>query len=225
VDDNSLNRQLVQGYFEGTHHVLNFAADGVEGIAQVQSNRPDIILMDLRMPRMDGRAALAEIRKIDGAEILPVVAVTASSLSTDETLLKGLFAGFLRKPFNRTALFRELAGFFPRQVAAAPEGRNGMADSASEEPADWSGLLPTLRKLVAGPWVGVRDGGAINETRSFGQRLTELGRTFKCRPLVKYGETLVEEADNFAVDRMTLQVAEFPALLHSLEEIAGMAPR
>ena len=219
VDDNSVNRELLQGYFHGTHHSLSYASDGLQAVESVRNMLPDIILMDIRMPNMDGRRALEEIRKLPGAEIVPIVAVTASSMMDDEYVLRGLFAGFIRKPFTRLSLFRELSGFIPRisrRPLAAKEATDGAGDASADHPAEsasrWVELAKTLRELEANVWPAVRDGGAINETKQFAHRLAGMGGAAGCAPLVSYAQALLRDADTFAVARALPRVwTTFPS--------------
>jgi signal transduction histidine kinase/CheY-like chemotaxis protein len=223
VDDNSVNRELLEGIFRESHHTLSYAADGLEAVEGVRRQIPDLVLMDIRMPRMNGRAALDEIRKIPGAEVLPIVAVTASAMTDDAYIQRGLFAGFVRKPFTRRALFRELAGYFPRQPTRKPTNGGGPA-ATQDSPAaagkpnviQWTALVDTLRGIESGLWPSVRNGGAINETRDFALRLIEVGRKAGCSPLVNYAESLVQDADTYAVSRMTTRLNAFPALIQSI---------
>ncbi len=115
VDDNETNCQLIAGMFAGSHHRLIFGSSGEEAVAKARELKPDILLLDVRMPGMDGDEALAEIRKTPGLEFLPVIAVTASSLANEENAQKERFSGYVRKPFSKRELFEELADFLPRQ--------------------------------------------------------------------------------------------------------------
>lgn len=232
VDDNSTNRELLEGYFHGTHHTLSFASDGLAAVESVRRELPNLVLMDIRMPKMDGRAALNAIRKIPGAEILPIVAVTASAMTDDEYTLRGLFAGFIRKPFTRGELYQELAAFFPRRAPKEAVNSNGVSVGGSLYGAGFestitesNSLVRALREIESGAWPAVRDGGAINETRDFALRLIEVGRSARCRPLVNYAESLMQEADTYAVSRLTVRLNGFPALIQSIVDNAASAPK
>src|SRR5437764_10079174 len=84
VDDNKVNRYLMMGMFEKTHHRLRFATNGKEALERLGEMKFDVVLLDIRMPVMDGRAALTEIRKRPELESLPVIAVTASSKASED---------------------------------------------------------------------------------------------------------------------------------------------
>jgi signal transduction histidine kinase/CheY-like chemotaxis protein len=115
ADDNETNRTLILGIFENTHHLVRLVSDGQEAVEAIAELRPDVVLMDVRMPVMDGREALEVLRAQPGLEVMPVIAVTASSLASEEATLRRTFDGFVRKPFSRAELFRELAHFIPRR--------------------------------------------------------------------------------------------------------------
>jgi signal transduction histidine kinase/CheY-like chemotaxis protein len=217
VDDNSVNRNLLAGYFEPTHHRVRFASNGAEAVESVRQDRPDLVLMDVRMPKLDGRAALVEIRRIPGAEILPVIAVTASSMSGEEALLRQLFAGYVRKPFTRRTLFDEMAAFLPKRPKEDGE-RSGPAEPTETPHAEWGELVRTLEDLQAGTWPAVKEGGAINEIASFAARLSELGRSAGCPRLASYGEALERDAKAYAVAHIESRLNDFPILVRAIAE-------
>ncbi|PTY05252.1 hypothetical protein DB347_17465 [Opitutaceae bacterium EW11] len=228
VDDNAVNRNLLASTFEGTRHGVRFATNGREAVESVRGGRPDIVLMDIRMPEMDGQTALTEIRKLPGAELLPVIAVTASSIVDDEHRLRGTFAGYLRKPFTRAMLFREMAAFLPRRGSAAAPAASGrtMANDkpAKGRPERWPALLPVLRKIERTQWPGVNESGAIPEVKEFAERLAELGESRDCPPLSEYALTLLADAESYSVHRLEERLSKFPALIQEIERLVGAQP-
>ncbi|HEY1765075.1 MAG TPA: ATP-binding protein [Opitutaceae bacterium] len=222
VDDNSVNRNLLAGYFEPTHHRVRFASNGAEAVESVRRERPDLVLMDVRMPKMDGRAALTEIHKLPGAEILPVIAVTASSMSSEEKELRRVFAGYVRKPFTRRVLYDEMSAFLPKDGRHKNEGSGKTEDGTH---GDWGELVKALEELQSGPWVAAKEGGAISEIISFAAQLEELGRCSGCRRLASYGQTLERDAKAYAVARIESRLNDFPALVRSVaEESTALSP-
>jgi signal transduction histidine kinase/DNA-binding response OmpR family regulator len=223
VDDNPANRDLMAGIFEKTHHRVLFASNGLEAIELLNRARPDLVLLDLRMPVMDGRATLAEIRKQPRLASLPVIAVTASSKSGQETELKRQFSGYVRKPFSRQTLFLALAQFLQRSTQSIhgdlspgeiPVPQVYMP--APARPAQWRELGLELRRQQVAAWPPLRDSLAVNETRAFAHQLLVLGQAAHCVPLVDYAASLTSFADAYSIGKMESQLFAFPALVDSL---------
>ena len=221
VDDNETNCQLVAGMFSGSHHRLFFGSSGEEAVSKARELRPDAILLDIRMPGMDGREALVEIRKIPGLELTPVIAVTASALMREEKDLKDFFSGYVRKPFSRRELFDELAQFIPLQpkdAAVAPAPVAGAVETDAAAAATTAPeLIEYLRKLLTGEWPALADSLAINETKAFAARLERAAQKWGCRQLLAYAQTLAHAAENYAVVSLEIELQQFPALVERLE--------
>jgi signal transduction histidine kinase/FixJ family two-component response regulator len=219
VDDNAANRDLIAGMFEGSHHKLFFGSNGEEAIAKACELKPDIILMDIRMPGVSGHEALAAIRKVIGLELVPVIAVTASALSDEGNSLKEKFSGYIRKPFSKRELFNELSEFLPPCVKNEPGVKAGEAEDAAATPASKE-LLAELRELIIEPWPAVRDSVGINESKMFAQNLGRLGQKFQCRPLEDYAQKLLHDAENYAATDLEKHLGEFSALVEQLDHAA-----
>jgi len=107
VEDNPANMRLVEQLLKTFPDVeLAGAVTAEIGLEMAQENRPDMVLMDINLPGMNGYEALAELKKIDSTRDVPVVAISANALSAD--IQAGLDAGFsdyLTKPINLQAFF------------------------------------------------------------------------------------------------------------------------
>ncbi|NOZ48469.1 MAG: response regulator [Chloroflexi bacterium] len=104
VEDNPDNMTTVRVLLQATYTVLE-AADGRAGIEQARMHKPDLILMDLALPIMDGFAALAAIREDEALRHIPVVAVTATAMKGDrEEILARGFDGYISKPIDAELL-------------------------------------------------------------------------------------------------------------------------
>jgi signal transduction histidine kinase/DNA-binding response OmpR family regulator len=223
ADDNQANCALMAGIFEKTHHRVLFASNGREALAHLERSRPDVVLLDIRMPVMDGRTTLAEIRKQASLASLPVIAVTASSKGDEETELQRRFSGYVRKPFSRHTLFLALAQFL-QPAARVPaleaqslaETAEGLPIPSSEQAAQWQELALELRRQEAAEWPGLRDSLAVNATRTFAHKLFLLGQESHCGSLVAYAAALTTFADAYAIGEMEGQLAAFPKLVESI---------
>jgi CheY-like chemotaxis protein len=115
VDDVASNRDLLRLILEnaGLHAVLE-ARDGNEALLTVSTWRPDVVLMDRRMPGMDGFAATRALRTMEGGQDLRIIMVTASAFEEDR---QGAIAagtdGFISKPFLEQEILQEIRRLFP----------------------------------------------------------------------------------------------------------------
>jgi signal transduction histidine kinase/DNA-binding response OmpR family regulator len=224
VDDNPTNRAYMAGIFEKTHHQVHFANNGQEALECLGKAKPDVVLLDIRMPVMDGRTALAEIRKQPSLASLPVIAVTASSKAGEEMELQRQFSGYIRKPFSRQTLFLALAQFLQRASPGnGPEWQNlgetlrSMPIPSPDQAGQWQKLALELRRREAAEWPALRDSLAVNETRAFAHNLFTLGQAAQCAPLTTYAATLTTFADAYAIGQMERHLAAFPNLIESIE--------
>lgn len=104
VDDVESNRLMLAEYFRGTPHKLLFAVNGQEAVHLATHCRPDCILMDLRMPELDGREATHHLKQNAVTATIPIIIITASSQPYDTADIQPLCQGFLRKPVSRQDL-------------------------------------------------------------------------------------------------------------------------
>ena len=230
ADDNQTNRALMAGIFEGTHHRLLFANNGREVLDQLKAARPDVILLDIRMPVMDGRTTLGEIRKQASLASLPIIAVTASSEPCEDAKLRGQFSAFIRKPFSRHTLFLALAQFLQKASPAKELQRQDPKEAFQSLPAvspalsaQWRKLSLELRRQHLALWPALCDCLAVNETRAFAHQLFLLSETAHCGPLAAYAATLTTFADAYAIGRMEKHLAAFPRLVDSIETASAQA--
>ena len=112
VEDNRLNMKLVRDVLEHAGYTVVEAGTGEDGVALAAARRPDLVLMDLQLPGIDGTEALRRIRRATSGPAVPVVAVTASAMSSDrDAAARAGFDGFLEKPINARALPAQVASF------------------------------------------------------------------------------------------------------------------
>jgi len=106
VDDNPSSRELVKFALEREpEYQINEAADGHDALSQIRQELPDLILMDIQMPEMDGYETLRQIRAHPSCKLVPVVAITAFAMLDDrQKAFEAGFDGYFAKPINIAAL-------------------------------------------------------------------------------------------------------------------------
>jgi two-component system cell cycle response regulator DivK len=101
VDDNEQNRRLARDVLQFAGFRTLEAAGGVEGVAIAVDHRPDLVLMDIRMPDMKGTEAVRKLREDERTAAIRVVALTSSTMKGDrERFLADGFDGYLEKPIR-----------------------------------------------------------------------------------------------------------------------------
>ena len=109
AEDNAVNRELLRELLEVRGYEVAEACDGQEALQMVEQSRPDILLLDLGMPKLDGFGVVRHIRASPGLADLPVLAVTAYAMRGDrEEVLRAGFDGYLSKPIDAAALTKEM---------------------------------------------------------------------------------------------------------------------
>ncbi len=216
VDDNPLNLMLSKSFFDQSHHTINTAENGKDAIDWLENHSPDVVLMDIRMPIMNGRTALIELRKLKNFELLPVIAVTASSMAgEDENELRVSFDGYLRKPYSRAQLLQELSHFIPPYRA---ESFITTAVETGPAPAEWAALVMKLREIERSDWPHVCEALVMSEVKLFATNLISLAKFANCPLLEVFATNIQKKAEVFALDELEKILRGFPSFIQKLED-------
>jgi CheY-like chemotaxis protein len=109
AEDNAVNRELLRELLELRGYTVAEACDGEEALRMIEQTQPDLLLLDIGMPVLDGFAVVRKIRENPRLASLPVVAVTAYAMQGDrEKILNAKFDGYLSKSVNSRSLTEEL---------------------------------------------------------------------------------------------------------------------
>jgi len=140
AEDNAVNRELLRELLEARGYTVLEACDGQEALHMIEQALPELLLLDIGMPVLDGFAVVRRIRENPRLALLPVVAVTAYAMRGDrEKILNSGFDGYLSKPLNPSALTEELDRLLAKsgqpkhsdQARVGQHGRKGRASGAS----------------------------------------------------------------------------------------------
>ncbi|MBU3915466.1 response regulator [bacterium] len=121
VDDIDYNRELLTQYLKNWSFIIEEAVNGKEMLEKAHLSRPDLILLDMKMPIMDGYQAAEILKQDENLKDIPVIAITASALTTDEERIRGLCASYLRKPVSRSDLIKQLMKFITHSIENTTE--------------------------------------------------------------------------------------------------------
>lgn len=112
IEDNEQNRYLATFLLEQHGYKVVSASDGRRGIEMARALKPDLVLLDIQLPGMDGYAVAAALRELETLHATPIVAVTSYAMSGDrEKALAAGCTGYIEKPINPDTFVAEIQRF------------------------------------------------------------------------------------------------------------------
>jgi len=114
VEDNEFNRKIVRDLLKRTKYELIEAHDGEAGVATAIEKKPDLILMDIQLPKISGMEAMRQIRADAATAQTPIIAITSFALSGDDVKAKEAGAtAYLAKPYSPFDLLKAIRSLLP----------------------------------------------------------------------------------------------------------------
>jgi len=187
ADDIGYNRELLTVFFEGYDLTLLEAENGREAIEKVREHHPDLILLDMKMPEMDGYEAATVLKKEDDLKEIPVIALTASAMKQDEEIVKNLCDAYLRKPVSRADLISEVMKFLPHTVT---KKKSVVSETAREESAEGPMIPPPAEEMKI--LYDIAMDGNMREIQEYAAHLEQSDKAY-----IPFARKLCELAQNF----------------------------
>lgn len=221
IDDILANRELVRGYFAHTQHRILTAEEGQEGIRLARTYQPDLILLDLKMPSIDGYDVAKQLKQDPLTKNIPVILFTASH-QTDSAQSGLLYQGFLYKPASRTQLVHLLHNFLPPSLTpSTPEGSGPTPMPSNsllgEQSFNRAELLAQLCQEEETHWATVHKTLKTPDLEDFVNRLQTWAKAYHCQELQLYADTLKDQMDRFDWEKIPHTVSRFPTIRQALE--------
>ena len=234
VEDNNLNRALVREFLENTGLTILEAENGLEGVEAAVKNHPDLILMDISMPVMNGREASRSIRENSEICSTPIIVLTASSSSREAVMTPELaLDGYLSKPVQRSHVINEIKRFLSHRrltesTAETRPRRSGRRESRERSAHSDGSLLAesSLRSLVEclkGEIMEEYDVCAkrrrVARIRAIrGERSADLGKEHEVPDLTNFSIELSAVLASLDVAEMGRKLGEYPRIVDRIEK-------
>jgi len=213
VDDINNNRALIRENFADTALTIIEAENGQQAVELVERHPIDLVLMDLRMPVMDGYQAAAKIK----AEYnMPVIALTASVMTDEYEQLKTKnFDDYLRKPVSRVELFEKLAHFLEHtqiENQAQPEISFTLSE---QELVSLPNVLDSL-SMEMERWEEVKASNDLSDMQQFANNLIQIAEQHQFSLLADYASSLLAKIEVFDIVGIDAELNAFSDLYTSL---------
>ncbi len=121
IEDNFENRILVRRLLQSADYDVVEAENAFQAITQLRSSRPDLILMDINMPDVDGYTLTAKLKSVPGIQHIPIIAITANAMRGDrEKSLRAGCDGYIEKPINIDTFIDQIHFFLEKRTQGFP---------------------------------------------------------------------------------------------------------
>ena len=220
VDDVLENRKLVQASLKDYDIDLIMAENGKEAIELLKNVNVNLILMDLRMPVMDGYEAATILKNDERSRNIPLIALTASVMGKDlEKVSKYGFDGYLRKPVILDDLIEELAKYLKYQAL-----HNDIKEENNNKIIDLEKLKVVVNKLeneFKQEWLNIKDGGDFSLIEEFAIKLNELALKEDIYLLDDYSKELIKNVESFDIEKVDYLMNRYLELIENLKAKLG----
>ncbi|OQY55847.1 MAG: hypothetical protein DRR08_20295 [Candidatus Parabeggiatoa sp. nov. 2] len=221
VDDIESNRHLIKECLSQVNLDVIEAEDGQKALLFINEYRPDLILMDIRMPVMDGYEATQQLKENPSTLDIPVIALTASVTLDDKSKIKTHgFDGYLSKPVNTQGLFNELCRYLKHTEKPAESVTEAATDTVEmpslENIIDLPVLRQTLEEKMLPVWEEISDLVEMDAIEAFAEQLLNLGKKHQAQHLVHYADKLRELAEEFDIEDVERTLAAFPDIVEGM---------
>lgn len=218
VDDTSDNRKYLAGALMKYNLNVLEAADGHQALSICRMEKPQLIITDIRMPKMNGFELLKNIKKIKALKDVPIIAATASVMPDSIGRIKTAnFSGILKKPFQVNELLKELVKHLPFDNLRQPidEGINDLSinDTNIRNVDEFIKKLNFLDTL----FISVKEYQSMDEISSFSNECIAIAEEFRIKPLFKFGNSLQKAIESFDVELILGYIKTYPQLLNKIK--------
>ena len=221
VDDVVSNIEVVENLISAAGINVSSAENGEIALQILNHMHPDLILLDMRMPGMDGYEVAMKIKANPSLSKIPIIAFTASVFSTEKIENSGNFAGILLKPVNRSELFGQLARFLKHKVEDIPDYTGDQKTVSLENiPDDIKSILPqimeALNQRILPKWETIKDQLVLFRIEEFANELKQLAITFNFKFLIDYADKIFSELEIVDLDALKETLNDFPLIIKKI---------
>ncbi len=219
VDDIEFNRELVKGYLEQFNLRLIEAENGQVAVDMARRYKPQLIIMDMKMPEMDGYEATTLIKNDNELKETKIVAVTASAMKDNQERAMSNSDSYLTKPISMSDLMGEIIKFLPHKILESELNvaeNNEVVGKSQELTKELLGNYPELNNFLKkeqNRCLYLYNSMAVDKIELFAQEMEKLGLEHNCQPFVDWSINLIELVDNFNIDEMKLQIERLNQLI------------
>ncbi|MDM8559228.1 PAS domain S-box protein [Thiotrichales bacterium HSG14] len=219
VDDIESNRDLIKEYLSQVNLEVIYAENGQQALLFVEEYQPALILMDIRMPEMDGYEATKRLKNNPTTANIPIIALTASVALDEKSKIETHgFDGYLSKPVNISDLLGELSHYLKHTKKADTDTPKVVIEKVDNtinpaEIANLPELQNQIRQEVRPLLKEVENAMEMGMVAELAEKMIQLGKEYNIPAFIQYGEPLKGSSETFEIDHIQTALEGLPALL------------
>lgn len=217
VDDVALNRKLIIESLDNKNLVLYEASNGQEAISKVKQVNPSLILMDIKMPVLDGIEASNILKEDRNYSNIPIIAVTASIRAKEIKNLSKLFDGYIIKPVSNSTLIQELKKFLPHKINIINKKNDNKYRALRIDDEVKSIFKEEFEKNIKISWQKASQGCSPEDILEFLNLLYDFAKIYEQNSLLEFSKTVKTAVDNFDIIMIENSISEFSFLLKEID--------
>lgn len=212
VDDVADNRHLLMSLFESAGLKATEAENGLQAVDLAKAQHFDLIIMDIKMPVMDGYEASKKIKAFSKA---PIIILSASALTESVKEETDLFDGYLRKPVLRRTLFEEIARFIPIEKTLT---NNQTLDEIHFSDKEIEYLIPAVMELseLADRCGILKESNDLTEISQFSRDVQDISSRYPVSLLEEYALDLDNQLESYSIIGIKRSLRKFDRLIKNL---------
>ncbi len=228
ADDVMLNRELINGFLEDYNFEIFEAENGKQVFEILETKIPDIILMDIEMPIMNGYETTKNLKNDARYKNIPVIAVTAYATKSEIDKFKTVFDEYLTKPIYQETLIKAITKFYKTNIEhqIKPEKAHvpkNVDNIYLRDYLAWQTINPnvfTLLKLeiqdnIKPIFEEVAEILDIDNTKRFANQIAIAAKQYDCKPLTDYSHDILEVINTFKIRDIKKYIAYFNELMNN----------
>ena len=224
VEDNRMNRFVIRGFLEDQEIRIIEASNGMEALDRLKEIIPDIIVLDIDMPIMDGFEFLDTIRQMSELADIPVISITALMDSEQTGIKMSNFLtncnDFLRKPVSKSSFIKVLSKYLSYRIKTTevPLKRENNMKLFDFQNQNREQLMQLINRELLPKYLKVKDVLSIRDVKTFSLEIQSFATLYNFAALLEYGKTLSEFAEQNKIEKMLSHLQLFQEFLFTIKE-------
>ena len=223
VDDISENRVLVKEYLSDMNIDILEADNGKDAVEIAEREKPSLILLDLKMPVMNGYEAVSVLKSNDSLSEIPVIGLTAYAMKTDiDKIMDAGFDEYLKKPINKSGLINEICKFIEYETIETEEEEHDEKEEldlsiSANDPTKLQEILDTINSEYKPRVEILSKSKRIKHIRDFASDFRDFGDENKIEAITDFSDKLIEYANNFDLINIKSTLEAFDNIISEIE--------